>query len=55
MIPLTELFSELNMRKVPHSSVAAFIGFVPAQSGGAGSGARSVFYDVKPLSGVRKT
>lgn len=35
--------------------LAASTGFVPAQSGDAVSGARSIFYDVKPLSGVRKT
>lgn len=49
MIPLTGLLSELNMKKVPLSSLAACISFVPAQSGGAGSGARSIFYDVTPL------
>lgn len=54
MIPLTELFSELNMQKVPLSSVGACIGSVPTWSGGAGSGAKSIFYDVKLLSGVRK-
>lgn len=48
MISLTELFSELNMKKVPLSSAAACTGFVPAQSGGAGSGARSIFCDVTP-------